>query len=98
MALRETLQRVLTEYLAAKTTPSEGNALAAFIRGDAETSAADALGGHATGLVMKGSPGQGVWAEVPGSQYLTPRLRPAPPAAIMSSICFTRTSRRCTYR
>jgi len=44
IALRETLQRIPSDYPAAKTVPLEGHALAQFIRGDAETRRAGGVG------------------------------------------------------
>jgi 5-methylcytosine-specific restriction protein A len=64
MALRETIQRILTDYPVAKTAPLEGHPLAQFIRGNAEDAVQDALGELGVGLVVEGSPGQGNWATV----------------------------------
>lgn len=74
MALRETLQRILTEYPAATDTPLEGNPLAQFIRGEAETSVADGLGALSQGLIVQGSPGQGNWAAVPWISIFDPAI------------------------
>lgn len=72
MALRETLQRILTEYPAATDAPLEGNPLAQFIRGEAESSVADGLGALSQGLIVQGSPGQGNWAAVPWISIFDP--------------------------
>jgi 5-methylcytosine-specific restriction protein A len=74
MALRQTLQRILSDYPAAKTAPLEGHTLARFIRGDAETAVQDALGELGTGLLVEGSPGQGNWAEVPWISVFDPAV------------------------
>jgi hypothetical protein len=44
MALRETLQRILTEYAKAKVEPLENHPLAQFIRHDAAQAAEAGLG------------------------------------------------------
>ncbi len=74
MALRETLQRILTEYPQAKTQPLEGQALARFIRSDAEDSVQEGLGEQGLGLLVQGSPGQGNWAQVPWISVFDPAI------------------------
>lgn len=74
MALRETLQRILTEYPEATDAPLEGNPLAQFIRGEAETSVTDGLGALSQGLIVQGSPGQGNWAAVPWISIFDPAI------------------------
>ena len=61
MALRETLQRMLTEYAKAKVEPLENHPLAQFIRHDAAQAVEAGLGELGAGLVVEGSPGQGNW-------------------------------------
>jgi 5-methylcytosine-specific restriction protein A len=65
MTLRDTLVRVLSEYPLSKTQQFGGHSLAQFIRTEARDSVAAALGADVSGLVVEGSPGQGVWAAVP---------------------------------
>ena len=74
MPLRETLQRILTDYRDAIAAPLEGHPLAQFIRGEAEETVAAALGELGAGLVVEGSPGQGNWATVPWISVFDPRL------------------------
>src|SRR4051794_3594532 len=74
MALRETLQRILTDYPQAKSEPLESHALAGFIRNDAADSVQDGLGEQALGLVVQGSPGQGNWAVVPWISVFDPTI------------------------
>ena len=74
MALREILQRILTEVPAAKTQPLEGHPLAQFIRGPAEAGVMDALGDAGKGLIVQGSPGQGNWAAVPWISVFDPAI------------------------
>lgn len=74
MALRETLQTILTDYPKAKTEPLQDHGLARFIRGDAAQSVRDGLGALSTGLVVEGSPGQGQWAAVPWISVFDPAI------------------------
>jgi 5-methylcytosine-specific restriction enzyme A len=74
MALRETLQKILTDYPQARTTALEGNPLAQYIRGDAAAAVSDALGEVGEGLVVQGSPGQGNWAVVPWISIFDPAI------------------------
>ena len=57
MALREPLQRILTEYPAAKLAPLEGHPLAQFIRSDTQNTVLASLGEFGAGLIVEGSPG-----------------------------------------
>jgi len=75
MPLRETLERILTEYPHARTAPLEGHPLAQFIREEAETTVQTALGELGIGLVTEGSPGQGNWAAVPWISVFACRTR-----------------------
>jgi 5-methylcytosine-specific restriction protein A len=75
MPLRETLQKILTEYPAAKGLPLEGHTLAAFIRHQAAQAVEEGLGGLGVGLVgVEGSPGQGNWAAVPWISVFDPAV------------------------
>jgi 5-methylcytosine-specific restriction protein A len=74
MPLRETLQRILTNYPQARGVALEGHPLAQFIRGDAEATVLQALGELAAGLVVEGSPGQGNWATVPWISVFDPAI------------------------
>src|SRR5215475_13056644 len=74
MPLRETLQTILSEYPAAKELPLEGNALAKFIRRDAEQAVEEGLGELGGGLIIEGSPGQGNWAAVPWISVFDPAV------------------------
>lgn len=74
MALRETLQRILTDYPDAVTAPLEGHSLAQFIRGEAAENVSAALGELGAGLVVEGSPGQGNWATVPWISVFDPAI------------------------
>src|SRR5215831_19498826 len=74
MALRETLQRILTEYAKAKVEPLENHQLAQFIRHDAAQAVEAGLGELGTGVVVEGSPGQGNWAAVPWISIFDPAI------------------------
>jgi 5-methylcytosine-specific restriction enzyme A len=74
MALREILQRILTDYPKAKSEPLKDNPLAQFIRGDAKGAVQDALGELGTGLLVEGGPGQGNWAGVPWVAVFDPTI------------------------
>ena len=74
MPLRETLQRILTEYPAAKGLPLEGHALASFIRHEAAQALEEGVGDLGAGLVVEGSPGQGNWAAVPWISVFDPAI------------------------
>jgi hypothetical protein len=65
MPLRETLQRILTEFPDAQKQPLEAHPLARFIRTEAEQTVTDGLGDQGGGLLVQGSPGQGNWAAIP---------------------------------
>ena len=74
MALRETLQRMLTECAKAKVEPLENHPLAQFIRHDAAQAVEAGLGELGAGLVVEGSPGQGNWASVPWISIFDPAI------------------------
>lgn len=63
--LREALEKVGTEFPAERFNSFAQNPLAKFMRGDAAEAVGKALGTEFTGLSIKGSVGQGRWAEVP---------------------------------
>jgi 5-methylcytosine-specific restriction enzyme A len=74
MPLRETLQRIVNEYPAAKRLPLEGHTLADFIRHQAVVAVEEGLGELSAGLVVEGSPGQGNWAAVPWISVFDPAI------------------------
>jgi 5-methylcytosine-specific restriction protein A len=74
MPLRETLQKILTEYPIAKNLPLEGHTLAGFIRHDAAHAVDEGLGELGAGLIVEGSPGQGNWAAVPWISVFDPAI------------------------
>jgi 5-methylcytosine-specific restriction protein A len=74
MALRETLQRILTDYPQAKSAPLKDHPLSQYITGEAQTEVATALGELEVGLLVRGSPGQGNWAEVPWISVFDPAI------------------------
>ena len=74
MALRETLQRILTSYPQATQAPLKNHPLAQFITGDAQAAVLEALGEFGAGLLVKGSPGQGNWAAVPWISVFDPAI------------------------
>jgi MrcB-like, N-terminal domain len=84
MALRETLQRILTEYAKAKGEPLENHPLAQFIRHDAAQAVEAGLGELGTGVVVEGGPGQGNWAAVP---WITVHYDIATDFAVLCSNC-----------
>lgn len=74
MPLRETLQRIITEFPNARKQPLEANPLARFIRGEAEQAVTDGLGAQGSGLLVQGSPGQGNWAAIPWIAVFDPAV------------------------
>jgi 5-methylcytosine-specific restriction enzyme A len=74
MPLRETLQKILTEYPTAKGVPLEGHTLASFIRREAEQAVEQGIGELGAGLIVEGSPGQGNWAAVPWISVFDPAI------------------------
>ena len=74
MAIRETLQRILTDYPQAKTQALKDHPLAQFIGGEAESAVTDALGELGQGMLVEGSPGRGVWAAVPWISVFDPAI------------------------
>ena len=59
MPLRETLQRVLSDYQTSKAALLEGHPMAQFIRGEAADSVSEALAADGEGLIVHGSLGSG---------------------------------------
>jgi 5-methylcytosine-specific restriction protein A len=74
MPLNATLRRIITEYPQAKNEPFAGNPLATFIRQEAATPVAEALGEQGTGLLVEGSAGAGNWAAVPWISVFDPAI------------------------
>jgi 5-methylcytosine-specific restriction protein A len=74
MPLRDTLQKILTDYPSARVEPLEDHPLAAFIRHDAKHAVEDGLGELGAGLLVEGSPGQGNWATVPWVSVFDPAI------------------------
>src|SRR5260370_40131791 len=74
MALRNTLQTILTEHHVAKGQPFAGHALAGFIRHTAAETVNDALGELGAGLLVEGSAGAGNWAAVPWISVFDPAI------------------------
>jgi 5-methylcytosine-specific restriction enzyme A len=74
MALKETLQRILTDYPTSKNRPLENDPLARYIRQEVGAIVSSALGSDSAGLVVQGSPGQGNWAAVPWIGIFDPAI------------------------
>jgi 5-methylcytosine-specific restriction protein A len=74
MPLRESIQRIVSEYPEAMKAPLEGHALARFLRSSVEDDVIAALGDQAAGLIVQGSPGQGNWAAVPWIAIFDPAI------------------------
>jgi 5-methylcytosine-specific restriction protein A len=74
MPLRETLAKILADFLPAKAAPLEGHPLAQFLRGGAAQDVGQSLGELAPGLLVEGSPGQGNWATVPWISVFDPTI------------------------
>jgi 5-methylcytosine-specific restriction protein A len=74
MPLRDTLQKILTDYASARHEALEGHALATFIRHDAAQAVEAGLGELGVGLIVEGSPGQGNWAAVPWISIFDPAI------------------------
>src|SRR5262245_54551748 len=74
MPLRDTLIRVLSEYLAAKAAPLTGHPLGGFIRRQAAEEVRAALGELGAGLLVEGSAGAGNWAAVPWISVFDPAI------------------------
>jgi 5-methylcytosine-specific restriction protein A len=74
MSLRDSIQRIMSEYPEATKAPLEGHALARFLRTSVEDEVIAALGDQAAGLIVQGSPGQGNWAAVPWIAIFDPAI------------------------
>ena len=72
MTLAHALERIITEYPLAKGEPLSGHVLGDVIRGAARQEIADTLGSGNSDLLVKGSAGQGIWAEVPWISVFDP--------------------------
>jgi 5-methylcytosine-specific restriction protein A len=74
MPIKETIQRILTDFPENKERLLENNPLAQFIRRDAASNISAALGDDSAGLIVQGSPGQGNWAAVPWIGVFDPAI------------------------
>jgi 5-methylcytosine-specific restriction protein A len=74
MPLRDTLQKILNDYLKAKAGPPAGHPLANFIRHGAADAVTAALGELGAGLLVEGSAGAGNWAAVPWISVFDPAI------------------------
>jgi hypothetical protein len=82
MALRETLQRILTEYAKAKVEPLENHPLAQFIRHDVAQAVEAGLGELGAGSSSKAAPARAIGRRCHGSRSLIQLLPPVPRVAI----------------
>jgi 5-methylcytosine-specific restriction protein A len=74
MPIRDVLQKVLSEYLIAKSAVFEAHPLAAYLRHSGADPVGKALGESGAGLSVEGSPGQGNWAAVPWISLFDPAV------------------------
>jgi 5-methylcytosine-specific restriction protein A len=74
MLLRDTIQRILTEYAAARGQRFADHPLAAFIRREAPEAVKKASGELGVGLQVEGSAGAGNWAAVPWISVFDPAV------------------------
>lgn len=74
MTLAHALDRIIEEYPLAKGEPFSGHALATVIRDAARLEVTDALGPANDDLLVRGSAGQGIWAEVPWISVFDPAV------------------------
>ncbi len=72
MTLGYALDRIIDEYPLAKGQPFQGHPLAEMIRGDGRREVAAALGPGNGDFLVRGSAGQGIWAEVPWISIFDP--------------------------
>lgn len=72
MTLAYALSRIIDEYPLAKGETFSGHMLGAVIRDAARREVADALGPGNEDLLVRGSAGQGIWAEVPWISVFDP--------------------------
>ncbi|MDF3131084.1 DUF3578 domain-containing protein [Kiritimatiellaeota bacterium B1221] len=71
MNLQESLHHILTNWLSAKSEPFAGHKLAEFIRSDFPAVIEDLCDDN---MILKGSPGQGNWADVPWLAIMHPTI------------------------
>jgi 5-methylcytosine-specific restriction enzyme A len=74
MPLRDILQTILTDYIAAKGQQFALHPLGAFIRHEAAEATNEALGELGAGLQVEGSAGAGNWAAVPWISVFDPAI------------------------
>lgn len=74
MDLREALSKILTEWQTAKRESFGGHELANFVRSGFPEIVRNFISDHEETLIVKGSPGQGNWAEVPWLSVLHPKI------------------------
>ncbi len=72
MTLTYALSRIIDEYPLAKGETFSGHILGAVIRDAARREVVDALGSGNKDLLVRGSAGQGIWAEVPWISVFDP--------------------------
>lgn len=59
--MRDAFEFVATNYLTARTEPLKGHPVAQFLRHEAKQAVTSALGPISQNMIVKGSPGQGIW-------------------------------------
>lgn len=72
LTLAHTLNRIIDEYPLAKGETFSGHVLGTVIRNVARSEVMDALGSGNDDLLVRGSAGQGIWAEVPWISVFDP--------------------------
>lgn len=70
--LADALSHVATDFLSNQTMPFAGNVLADYIRNSLPAAALTVLPEDFDDLLVRGSPGQGVWATVPWMGFFDP--------------------------
>ncbi|HZT29457.1 MAG TPA: DUF3578 domain-containing protein [Bryobacteraceae bacterium] len=76
--LRTAFRRVLVSYESAKRTSIKGHPVANTIRNEIPALIIDVLGQDALGLRVKGSSGQGRWADTPWIAIMDPTVASSP--------------------
>ncbi len=72
--MRTAFQRIAAEFIEASSQPLEAHPLAQFIRTEARDRVREGLPEHYQRLIVKGSPGQGNWANVPWVAVFDPSV------------------------
>ncbi|MEX2607928.1 MAG: DUF3578 domain-containing protein [Kiritimatiellia bacterium] len=72
MNLKEGLEFILENWIAAKNEAFRGHKLADFFRGELPQIVTKSLNKESSDYIIKGSPGQGNWADVPWLAILNP--------------------------